>query len=96
MINPIQNIQISTEFEQLNVNRRYNNTLNISNDNYWIPALYFGAGYRNGNATFGVRYDALYNASKSFIKLSSYFVLMIFEFKTSKTIFSIDASSFFM
>jgi hypothetical protein len=63
--NPINEIQLSAEFEQLNVNRRYESSLNLSNDNYWIPALYFGAGYRNGNITFGIRYDVLYDKDKS-------------------------------
>ena len=65
LFNPIQAIQISTEFEQLNVNRRYNANLNITDDNYWIPALYFGVGYRSGHVTFGVRYDVLYDDEKS-------------------------------
>ncbi|MCL5127527.1 alpha-ketoglutarate decarboxylase [Algibacter sp. L4_22] len=63
--NPINEIQISAEFEELNVNRRYNVNLNRPNENYWIPALYFGAGYRNGNVTFGIRYDVLYDTDKS-------------------------------
>ncbi|WP_147678261.1 alpha-ketoglutarate decarboxylase [Algibacter pacificus] len=63
--NPLREIQLSAEFEQLNVNRKYNVNLNIPNDNYWIPALYFGAGYRNGNVTFGIRYDVLYDQDKS-------------------------------
>lgn len=63
--NPINEIQLSAEFEHLNVNRRYNVNLDIPNDNYWIPALYFGAGYRNGNITFGIRYDVLYDQDKS-------------------------------
>lgn len=65
LYNPIPSIQLSTEFEQLNVNRRYNVNLNIPTDNYWIPALYFGAGYRNGNVTFGIRYDVLYDSERS-------------------------------
>ncbi|WP_396602346.1 alpha-ketoglutarate decarboxylase [Algibacter sp. R77976] len=65
LFNPIPSIQLSSEFEQLNVNRRYNTNLNLSNDNYWIPALYFGAGYRSGNVTFGIRYDVLYDDEKS-------------------------------
>ncbi|GAL60904.1 hypothetical protein [Algibacter lectus] len=63
--NPINEIQLSAEFEHLNVNRRYNVNLDIPNDNYWIPALYFGAGYRSGNVTFGIRYDVLYDQDKS-------------------------------
>lgn len=65
LFNPIQDIQISAEFEQLNVNRRYNVNLNTTDENYWIPALYLGAGYRNGNVTFGIRYDVLYDTEKS-------------------------------
>lgn len=63
--NPINEIQLSAEFEQLNVNRKYDSSFNLPNDNYWIPALYFGAGYRNGNVTFGIRYDVLYDKDKS-------------------------------
>ena len=65
LFNPVPSIQISTEFEPLNVNRRYENNLNIPEDNYWIPALYFGVGYRSGNVTFGVRYDVLFDNEKS-------------------------------
>ncbi|MFI1744497.1 alpha-ketoglutarate decarboxylase [Flavobacteriaceae bacterium MEBiC06508] len=65
LFNVINEVQLSAEFEQLNVNRRYNVNLNIPNDNYWIPALYFGAGYRQGNITFGIRYDILYDNEKS-------------------------------
>ncbi|WP_298550125.1 alpha-ketoglutarate decarboxylase [uncultured Algibacter sp.] len=65
LFDPIQDIQISAEFEQLNVNRRYNVNLNTIDENYWVPALYLGAGYRNGNVTFGVRYDVLYDTKKS-------------------------------
>ena len=63
--NPLNEIQLSAEFEQLNVNRRYDSSLGLPNDNYWIPALYFGAGYRSGNVTFGIRYDVLFDSGKS-------------------------------
>ncbi len=65
LFNVINELQLSAEFEQLNVNRRYNITLNIPDDNYWSPALFLGAGYRNGNVTFGIRYDVLYDENKS-------------------------------
>ena len=65
LFNPIPEIQVSAEFEQLNVNRRYNVNLNSTNNNYWIPAFYIGAGYRSGNVTFGIRYDVLYDEEKS-------------------------------
>lgn len=65
LYNIIRELQISAEFEQLNVNRRFNVNTNIEDDNYWIPALYFGAGFRNGNVTFGIRYDVLYDDERS-------------------------------
>lgn len=65
LYNVIDELQLSAEFEELNVSRRYNVQLNIINDNYWVPALFFGAGYRQGNITFGIRYDVLYNENKS-------------------------------
>ncbi|GAA4895015.1 hypothetical protein GCM10023311_19660 [Flaviramulus aquimarinus] len=63
--NVIKEFQLSAEFEELHVNRRYNVNLMISDDTYWSPALFFGAGYRNGNVTFGMRYDVLYDRDKS-------------------------------
>jgi hypothetical protein len=65
LFSPIYNIQLSAEFEQLHVNRTYNSNLNLQNDTYWSPALFVGAGYRNGNVTFGIRYDLLYDENKS-------------------------------
>ena len=65
LFNPIREIQLSSEFEQLNVNRKFENNLNLEDDNYWYPALFLGAGYRSGNFTVGVRYDVLYDEDKS-------------------------------
>ncbi|MDO5972507.1 alpha-ketoglutarate decarboxylase [Flavivirga aquimarina] len=65
LFNVINEIQLSAEFEQLNINRKYNINLNTPDDNYWSPALFIGAGYRNGNVTFGIRYDVLYDKNKS-------------------------------
>ncbi|MEP5340138.1 MAG: alpha-ketoglutarate decarboxylase [Algibacter sp.] len=65
LYNVLGELQLSAEFEELNVNRRYNLSLNTPNDNYWISALYFGAGYRQGNITFGIRYDVLHDENKS-------------------------------
>ncbi len=62
---PLQALQISGELEHLNVNRRYDVNLNIEDENFWVPALYFGAGYRSGNVTFGVRYNVLFDAQRS-------------------------------
>lgn len=65
LFNVIRDIQLSTEFEQLNVNRNYNDNLNIEDENYWVPALFVGVGYRSGNVTFGVRYDVLHDGEQS-------------------------------
>ncbi|SFC89035.1 alpha-ketoglutarate decarboxylase [Algibacter pectinivorans] len=65
LYNVIREVQLSAEFEQLNVNRRYNTNIDLPTDNYWIPALYLGAGYRSRNVTLGIRYDVLYDTKKS-------------------------------
>lgn len=64
LFNPIRELQVSAEFEQLHVNRKFEDS-SFENDNYWYPALFMGLGYGNGNVTFGIRYDLLYNREKS-------------------------------
>lgn len=66
LFNPVEVLQLSAEFEELNVNRDFDEDF-VSNvdDNYWYPALYLGVGYRTGNVTFGIRYDVLYDNDKS-------------------------------
>lgn len=64
LFNPTRELQVSAEFEQLNVNRKFEDSA-FEDDNYWYPALFLGLGYGNGNVTFGVRYDFLYSREKS-------------------------------
>ncbi|MEY8849711.1 alpha-ketoglutarate decarboxylase [Psychroserpens sp. XS_ASV72] len=64
LYNPIPELQVSTEFEELHVNRTFENP-NFEDDKYWYPALFVGLGYRNRNVTFGIRYDLLYDRNKS-------------------------------
>ena len=64
LYNPINELQLSAEFEQLNVNRKFEDS-QFSDDNYWYPALFLGAGYRTGNVIFGVRYDVIYDEDQS-------------------------------
>lgn len=64
LYNVIPQIQLSAEFEQVNVNRKFESALD-SNDNYWVSALYLGAGYRSGNVAVGIRYDVLYDGKRS-------------------------------
>lgn len=65
LTNPFRGLQISAEFEELNVSRNFNDELGLEDQNYWYPALFLGAGYNTGNVTFGIRYDVLYNREKS-------------------------------
>ena len=66
LYNPIQEIQLSAEFEQLNVSQKFEGVFAARPDrNYWVPALFVGAGYRTRNVTFGLRYDLLYDINKS-------------------------------
>lgn len=60
--NPIPEIQLSTEFEQLFVNSSSNNF----KESYSYPALYFGAAYQiSPNFVLGIRYDVLYDNNQS-------------------------------
>ena len=66
MLRPIKEIQLSAEFEQLNINRRYELDGGNLRDNYWVPALFLGIGYNTGPVVTGIRYDVLYDSEKSF------------------------------
>jgi hypothetical protein len=63
IFNPIDFLQASFDFEMLNVNRNFDNAR--LDDNYWVPALFLGAGYRQGNFVIGARYDVLYDRDRS-------------------------------
>lgn len=65
LFNPIREIQLSAEFEELHVNRKWNSESNINDQNYWYPALFIGAGFRSQNVAVGLRYDVLYDKAKS-------------------------------
>jgi long-subunit fatty acid transport protein len=61
LYNPLEEIQLSAEFEQLFVNQKLFNQKNSFN----YPALYLGAAYRVGWFSAGIRYDVLYDEDKS-------------------------------
>lgn len=65
LYNPVPQIQLSGEFEQLRINRTLKGFPDDITDNYWSPALFLGAGYSTYNVTIGLRYDILYNNDKS-------------------------------
>ena len=57
--NPIREIQLSTELEELNINSN-------KSDSYWIPAWYMGLAYSIGkHSAIGIRYDVLFDDKKS-------------------------------
>ena len=60
LVNPIQEIQLSAELEQLRVNTDFDN-VSINTNDFWNTALFLGAGYRTNNATIGVRFNVLHN-----------------------------------
>ena len=64
LFNPIEALQLSAEFEELNVSRNFDSP-DFQDENYWYPALFMGIGYRSQNVTFGIRYDVLYDESRS-------------------------------
>ncbi|WP_445718699.1 hypothetical protein [Flavobacterium sp.] len=60
LFNPIEELQISTELEQLRVNRTFNDSFGNNSQDFWNTSLFLGAGFRNENVTFGVRYNVLH------------------------------------
>jgi len=65
LYNVIPQLQLSVEMEQLHVSRNYEDQILLYDENYWIPALFLGAGYRQNNFTIGMKIDVLYNSSRS-------------------------------
>ncbi|MDY7393823.1 hypothetical protein UMM65_01080 [Aureibaculum sp. 2210JD6-5] len=61
LFNPIQNLQLSAEYEHLFVNQKQG----FDKFSFDYPALYAGLAYRVGNFSAGLRYDILYNADKT-------------------------------
>ena len=64
LFNPIDEIQLSAELEQLRVNSTFNYLGSEFEDNFWNTALFFGAGYRTENVTIGVRYNVLHDKDR--------------------------------
>ncbi len=63
LINPIPQVQLSVELEELRVNNTFTQFNPRIKDNFWNTALFLGAGYRNQNLTIGIRYNILFNES---------------------------------
>lgn len=65
LYNPIPQIQLSTEFEQLHINRKYEYYDYNETEKYWYPALFVGIGFSSNNFTIGIRYDLLFDNDQS-------------------------------
>lgn len=66
LLNPVPQVQLSAELEQIHVNTSYKDIGATISESFWNTALYIGAGYRTGNVTVGVRYDVLFNDNRSY------------------------------
>lgn len=66
LVNPIEQVQLSVELEQMRVNTtiEYPHEPDFK-DNFWNTALFLGIGYRSQNVTFGVRYNVLFDGDKT-------------------------------
>jgi len=64
LFNPIREVQLSAELEQLRVNLNPDNP-SFSSEQFWNTGLFLGAGYRTGNVTIGVRYNILQDDTKN-------------------------------
>ncbi len=65
LYNPIPQLQLSVELEQLRINRTFSGFTEDIEENYWSPALFLGLGYTTRNVTVGLRYNVLYDENDS-------------------------------
>ncbi len=64
LYNPLPEVQLSAEIEEVNVNNKYQTIGYSSSTNFWNTGLFIGAGYRNENVTIGARYNLLFDKNK--------------------------------
>jgi len=65
LANPIPQIQLSAEIEQLRINSSVQTLGGTIERDFWSPAFFIGAGYRTNFATVGIRYNVLYDNEDS-------------------------------
>lgn len=63
LVNPIEEVQLSVELEQLRVNVSYEDI--NTKENFWNTGLFLGAGYRADNVTIGARYNVLFDKDRN-------------------------------
>ncbi|MEN9335873.1 MAG: hypothetical protein RLZZ500_860 [Bacteroidota bacterium] len=62
LVQPIEQVQLSVELEQLRVH--YKSELSNYSEHFWNTGLFLGAGYRFENITLGFRYNVLFEKDK--------------------------------
>ena len=65
LLNPIQEMQLSVELEQIRVNNEFKSISGNFKDNFWNTGLFLGGGYRTGNVIVGMRYDILHKSNNN-------------------------------
>ncbi len=61
LFNPLPQIQLSAEIEELYVNQKQEFSTETYQRDFWNTALFLGAGFRSGFTTIGVRYNVLFD-----------------------------------
>ncbi len=64
LFNPIEEVQLSLEVEETNVNNRYFDLGGNLNRSFWNTGLYLGGGYRQDNIIVGGRINVLFDKEK--------------------------------
>lgn len=65
LYNPIEEIQLSLELEEVSVNNQYMDLGGNLKESFWNTGLFVGAGYREGNVTLGARFNVLFDKDKN-------------------------------
>ena len=63
LFSPIEEVQLSLEVEESNVNNKYMELGNLKKS-FWNTGLYIGAGYRQENVTIGGKVNVLFDQDK--------------------------------
>jgi hypothetical protein len=61
LFSPVEEIQLSLELEEINVNNQYTDFGGTLKRSFWNTGLYLGGGYRQENVTIGGRINVLFN-----------------------------------
>lgn len=64
LFNPLEEIQLSLEVEQVHVNTTYTDLYDNVKRSFWNTGLYIGGGYRADNVTIGARFNLLFDKDK--------------------------------